>query len=877
MSKNTILIIVVLLTVAGIYFFYLSDERRQLFKAIPDSGIFALETTDARLLQSSLVENSSFTDWQHLAWADKSVNGFILLDSLFLNRNTQHLPSLLLSLHLTKADEYDFLFLTKREALKFPLPEIIDSLEKKGVPVVRRNFKRKIIYELSLKKEKQIFTIVQDGKIVLASMTPLLVDEALTQYHRLFTGNFLQFHQQLPSTDAGFMLHVFFENLPLLKTVFLKPDIQGTIFDWPAKLFSGASYEVSVHENRIALQGETLTQTNLLLNQITEQNCPDKITIANILPFNTAMLWYNRADNLQKIVRQQKKEFLANSRELDWAGQEWAMGFTEPASANLFEVVYAAVEVADSTEAVRSLKKHVLKGAKPFIYKGFTIGNANCSEMLSLIFGQDYAPAFSDSYYTRLGNFMLFTANKDHLQVIIENYLANQTLLKNENYAEFEKELDPKSNSFFYLQPERLTPLIKATSSDSFLKDFGKKSKYYNGFTPIAVQMDKMPDNGIKTTIHINYKKSEQKKDIHHSTTTLAWNVDLEDEPAAPPQIVQNHISGDKEIIVYDKSHNLYLISRNGKIIWKRSFDKPIMGKVQQLDLYNNGNLFFLFNTSNKVYLIDRNGKDVQDYPIKLSAEAVTGMTLADFDNNKNYSFFIPCGNNNIYGYHPNGRPLAGWSPRPYLALMAYELIYFRDDKHQLMVAANNNGNIYLLSPNGALKQKLVTGSPLISPPQIDIRSGEPKIVATAKNSHTYVFTLDGQKWSKKMVSISPTSGFLTENIQPDYSNEEYIFMSNNKVYAFNENKKLFTFEFKDKAKPGKIFPIRLKGEKNVRIGVYCPNTKQVFLLDENGENHPNFPIEAGTQFVCTDLLDNGGNVLIAGGSAKNLFAYTIQ
>jgi hypothetical protein len=877
MSKNTILIIVLLLSIAGFYIFHHSDVRRQMFKAIPDSGILAIETAHAKKMHEHLVQNKAYSDWGKFALVNKFETGFTLLDSLFLLKKPNNQSSLLASLHQTKADDYDFVFFTTPEALQQPLADIIDSLAELGIYATERNFKRQTIYELTFPKQKQVFTIVQDGKIVLASLTPLLVDEALTQYHRLFTGKFLRFQSQKPTGDAHFTLYLLFENLPLFKTIFLKSGLQETVFDWPAQILNWATYEVSLQDNRIDIQGKTFTKPNLLLTQIVEQNCPNSINIAGVLPYNTALLWYNRANDVQKIVRQQKQELFASSDELDWVGQEWAFGFTEPASANMYEVAFAAIAIADSSEAVRSLSRLAKKGTKPITFKGINIGTANCSEIVQLLFGKDYSPAFTQSYYAQLDNFMLFSGSKEHLQVIIENYLAKQTLLKNEHYKLFEKDLKLQSNTFLYVQPEGFTPLIKATASTSFLNDVTQKSKYYKGFTPITVQLNELPDNQILTTARINYSQAKQKKESIIATTTLAWSVDLEDEPAATPQIVRNHINGEREILAFDKSNNLYLISKNGRILWKRQFDKPILGKVQQLDLYNNGNLFYLFNTTDKVYLIDRNSKDVQDYPIKLSALAVNGLTLADFEDNKNYSYFIPCGNNNIYGYHPNGRPLSGWSPRPYLALMAFELKHFQHSGKQMMMATNSNGNIYLLAPNGELKQKLVAGSPLISPPQVDIRSGEPKIVATAKNSKTYVFTLDGKKWEKKMVSISPTSGFFTDNIQPDDPNEEYVFMSNNTVYVFGEKKKIFDVVFKDQAKPNKIFPIRLSGEKNTRIGVFCQNTQQIFLLDGKGLNHPDFPISAATPFICTDLLDNGGNILIAGGTARNLFAYTIQ
>lgn len=880
MRKNTILILTLALSFAALYLYVSADGRRLLFSAIPESAIVVFETHDARQLHRQLRQNAAFADWRQFAAVGKLENAFGLLDSLFLNPALPDAPNLLASLHVTKADDYDFVLFTSPDALRMPLPDLIDSLSRRGIPSELRTFKNTTIYELAL-PQKQVFTIAQDGKIVVASAVPILVDEALTEYHRWFSGNYVQFIKSLPSDNGGFTLHSNFSNLHLLETIFLKSGIRQSVFSALQQNFSQASFNVIPKQNGFELSGKLSATEQLFVLPVLQQSCPTRVTIANVLPYNTGFLFYNRANDVQKIARQKKDNLFnnTNSPKLNWAGKEWAFGITEPASGNIADIAFAAVALADSAQTAAALRQLQPKNAKPITYKGYTLQPAAAQNMLQPLLGNSTAALFNNAWCTIINGFVLFAPTAEHLQVLIENYTVRQTLATDKHYQQFENGLHPESNTFVYFLPERLTQLIKATASQTFLHDFTQKNNYYRRFTPVAFQLQKSGTE-IEATGLIGYaaqtQQPETTAEAENTPATLLWSVTLQDQAAQVPQIAANFLNGEKELLALDKSNNLYLISRTGKILWKRQFEKPVLGQIQQIDFYNNGNLYFLFNTANRIYLLDRTGQDVQNYPIKLSSAAVKGLLAVDFEGKKEYTYFVPCGNNNIYGYEQSGKPVPGWNPRQYLSLMAFDLQYFTHLNKQYLLAANTNGNIYLLSPNGQLEQKIVTGSPLIGPPQITLRDDKPKIAATARNSQTYIIAPDGTKWSKKYINISPTAGFFTANLQGNNTGE-FVFMSNNKVYAFSDKKKLFEYAFTDAPHPTAIFPATIAGEKYAYTGVFCENSRQIYLLNPKGENHSGFPLPASTPFITSDLLDNNGTILIAGGAENNLFAYKLK
>ena len=110
------------------------------------------------------------------------------------------------------------------------------------------------------------------------------------------------------------------------------------------------------------------------------------------------------------------------------------------------------------------------------------------------------------------------------------------------------------------------------------------------------------------------------------------------------PHFVKNYITKKLDIVVQDTKNNLNLISNNGKVLWKKRIDQPILGKVSQIDIYKNGGLQLIFNTKNKIYVLDRNGKDVMPFPKTFKDPITQPLAVFDYDKNKNYRILITQG-----------------------------------------------------------------------------------------------------------------------------------------------------------------------------------------------------------------------------------------
>ena len=100
--------------------------------------------------------------------------------------------------------------------------------------------------------------------------------------------------------------------------------------------------------------------------------------------------------------------------------------------------------------------------------------------------------------------------------------------------------------------------------------------------------------------------------------TRAIWAAQLEAPVLSEMSLVKNHYTQKWEIAVQDENLNLYLISSEGEILWKRKLQEAVIGSIRQIDLFKNNKLQLLFNTKSKLFLIDRKGRDVGTYPMAL-------------------------------------------------------------------------------------------------------------------------------------------------------------------------------------------------------------------------------------------------------------------
>lgn len=840
------------------------NTNKLLFNAIPASSVLMVAINDADKLNYKLQKIAYRSEWQQLQAFSKLEKTYAILDSLFLQKSNKQQKKIIGSLHTTSANTYDYILLTHYKTLGTDLERLVQMLSKQGINVKSRIFKNVTIYEIFLQNNEPPFTIANDGQLILCSNSASLVDEAILQYQKIGNNHFFA-KTRSSNNNYDFSMYVNTVNLPQLNSSLFKKNITNTPFEQIAQLTDWVSINIDVEKTALnfelfsALKQKQQQLSNIINLKSASLSNNELLTF---LPANTALVNMCSAEEVTQLGNGVWGKVLKQS-----GCKQWAWGYTESTSMLLQNYAYYMIQTQEKEILQRQLELQT--GYKEVEnYQNYPLYQANIQHLLSyLCYNKTIT---SSAFFTWEERTLIIAPSLQQLKLLIDAIANKSTLAQNNDVQQFISNTDTPVQT--YVNPKRFKQWLKEQIGAAQTNSFNQFFEAGAALSPIFWETIQKGKN-LQLRGQAIYGEFLPNQPI--SNTTMLWRTQLEVKAISQPQLVRNAMTKATEIMVQDENKKLYLINGNGGIIWTRQLDRPILGKIHELDFYNNGTLYYLFNTKGKVYLLDKNGEDFRNYPIRLSSAANTGLSLVDFDNNGQYTYFIPCGNNNIYGYRYDGPPLKGWSPRKYLAQVKQPLLHLKTKNNNLMVAINENGNLYLLTPEGELHKKVVLGSSVVGTPQIDYRVDDNKLVISCKNGKTFVVNDMGEKWGKKYVSMSYTSDFITADITGS-AQEELIYLTQKSIFVFDAKQQLMQFKFPEAKRISDVFTVNLSNNIN-RIGVFDSEAEQIYLLQNNETVYPNFPISATSPFVVSDLFNTQQNILIASGTDNNIFAYKIE
>merc|ERR1711991_481190 len=129
---------------------------------------------------------------------------------------------------------------------------------------------------------------------------------------------------------------------------------------------------------------------------------------------------------------------------------------------------------------------------------------------------------------------------------------------------------------------------------------------------------------------------------------------------AKPPQWIKNHRNKTMDIVIQDQNNVLYLFSNKGALYWKKQLSGPIIGKIEQVDLYKNRRLQMAFRTSDRFLILDRNGNIVEPFNKKIDSDEPNYLSVFDYDLNRNYRFLLVNGKK-IQMFDRRGKIVSGF------------------------------------------------------------------------------------------------------------------------------------------------------------------------------------------------------------------------
>jgi hypothetical protein len=374
---------------------------------------------------------------------------------------------------------------------------------------------------------------------------------------------------------------------------------------------------------------------------------------------------------------------------------------------------------------------------------------------------------------------------------------------------------------------------------------------------------------------NVNFKYTSQIKE----KALTVWESLLDSVAIIKPALVTNHNTSEKEIFVQDAARNIYLINGTGRILWKQPIEGAILGEVYQVDMFKNGKLQYLFNTREKIHLIDRNGNYVERFPVSLRAPATNGLSLFDYDNNRNYRIFLAAEDRRIYVYDIEGNVITGWQFNKTESEVTGEIQHFRVEDRDYIVFSDRN-RTYFLDRRG--KERIRIREPLHLSPQnpltvdMNIREEKPRWISTDTSGNVKAVYLDGSVSDLLEEKVTSDHFFRMQDMDSD-GVPEFIFASGNELTVLHQDgSRLFSYKVRDKISD---MPDMYKfSASDVKIGITDRTRNRIYLINPDGSLYEGFPLEGSTRFSIGYFAGSDSRFNLIVGSANNfLYNYSIE
>lgn len=618
----------------------------------------------------------------------------------------------LISGHQVGKDELEMIFYLKLNSeVEFEsIQKIIrQNIQGKG-NISYHNYDDARIYDVIISNRRSGgFSFAFYRGMLVISKSSILIEEVIRQSKTgtsILSKAGLGTVMKTAGKSSPFNIYINFDYFPSLALNFIHSRFRKEL-EAISKFAHWIELDFNIDNNAIVLNGfSSAENTNGFLSDIFKDQEPFNLLLPGLLPSGTKSFFaigisdYSKfrlnfseyqKNNLtnpdfEKNLQAFKQSFGTNldTEFIKAFDNEVCFTFYPGSSENLQPNIFTVIKTKGNSEArqfLNQISTAVEKRKTDSLEINLTIYNTSSFNIPKLLFGNIFAMN-NNSYCTITENYLIFGDSLTHLNAFAREFSQLKNLSLELNYRGLSELLSEDTYCYFYLSPQAeqlYRHYMKYTSDQMF-------SQYRYGLSQVQAIVYQFGRNNDLFYNNAFIRFSSKPK----GNVNKMWEVQLENSLSSKITPVKNHINNAGEIICQDKSNNLYLISQNGEILWKRKLDSRILGEIYQIDLFTNKKLQYIFNTATHIMAIDRNGKDVEGFPVKLASAALAGMALFDYDKNRNYRILIPLSDKKIHCFDKTGKKVDGWL-KPEIGSKPLKIAYFASNGKDFIVVADEN------------------------------------------------------------------------------------------------------------------------------------------------------------------------------------------
>ncbi len=848
------IVIVLAAAVAAWYFFFKPGGiRLEPIDAIPANALLVIDAKNVNAIERNFFLAPQWSDLQsiqlihNLDSATQLLKDFAQADP-DLMQMVEH-GKIVVSAITAGAGKVDYIFACKTEG--FSLQKLQWSYKGIAAEVNTYNSNKETVYSFSV--PGVVVSCAMVGKVLLFSMSEVLIESAISQVKASTGLNTFPLFKKL--YDKGLkdtVPNVFFnmEQLGYYTGGFVKQDYYN-VCRRLAGFTSWISLSFNFTDTGIEMSGYAGSAgLNTVLSQYrdAEYNFDEA---DNFLIGNTAFAF--QGNRPLGILGENKNA--GNAESLDWApwlGTHYTYAVSQPYDASLSNKAYLIMQVIDRDMALSKLA--ILSENSTTNYRDFDIYKISDSEILQSVSG--FGTGKQTVFACLIQGYIAVAPSINQLMQVIDAYLNQQTLKQDAAYEILKSRVASNCNYSVYLNPAFSGGLVKNT----FASDAGSEFPFqkYNG---LLLRFSASKELHIVSG-NILYAPGAKQQ------SGFTWKTQIDYPVLNGPYAVFNHLSGKEYIFLQDTALQVYLISPDGNIEWKRAMAAPMTDKVYTVDYYSNGKKQIAFAAADGIHMLDMLGRDVEGFPISATTEVTSPLSLIDYDGRGDYRMFIGCGNGNIYGFYKDGKPLPGWSPLKNGAILKQAFTYIEKNQKDYILFANADGTVQIKNRKGENRiNKIKAGNGFISELIPDAGSGNGRLLAIDSQFNLVQLTLDGKVQSTPVGSDIQDAALL--DMQSD-DTMDIIYLSSGTLYAETTAQK-----------PLWQIPVNASGNssiytytsnKNTYIGIADSQLHTLFLIHSDGTPVNGFPAEASGRFI---VIESGS--LVVSFKGNSIVAYNIK
>ncbi|EKB49907.1 hypothetical protein B879_01460 [Cecembia lonarensis LW9] len=882
MSNKKILIGLLLISVILGAIFYINkfglslSSKRNALELVSSEAVLVFETTEPVMAWNQLVTQPFWERLAELPALDQAQVQIMALDSVLgksgrLERALKG-NQFVISLHPVGKEEFDFLY-TIAFNDKLGL-EILKDLEDNLPELSRintRSYSNVQIKEFqSLDLERNLsYTLL--GNVFVASYSSFLIEEAIRYAQGGNLSNFKSAHNALfdalPNPKG---LGVFRLSSPgfarILSGITRDTDL-GMIQSFSRRGIT-ANLELKFVDSKIVMEGSAFFPDGKALDFSTAAGGEIK-KFQNLISNRTAVLHqYHLADLIQlKTMEDDGFEFTSTLKG-DIQKELVEKGFFKNLTGELAFILFERIpnepldkvllvqtrSIEQQKELLNSFALNLIRSEGEILptdyYQQQEIFMISNEDFPAHLFGGKFQ-GFPDTYITVVDDILVFSNSSKSMKLFIDDVNNDNTWGKSLNQKVMLDNLNEEFGYHFLLPIPRFWSAVLEKSSPNWQPFFQKYAPQLKSMDLLSFKV-RQKDKGNQVIMEWGYNLAPIKA-VQDVLLTENRSVQFQNRLTYGPVIVQNFIDRSQEFVLQDLEHNLFLLSAEGEQVFGYPLDGPIVSEIFQVDFYKNGKLQLLFATENQLYIIDRLGNMIPGYPISILDETIVHLNLVDYNNTRDYRFFIGTAEGKLFLLDKNGTLLEGWDPKVISAPTAVKPAHHRiAGVGDRMVALSSAGELYFFNRRGEPEH----GSPIrlgngLSSDYILLERG------SAKESRLVTITTDGEV---VQVNLRGELTYRNQLLRPDRESkfalikdqkeDRYLFVVHeyNKVTVLNnEYQTLFNVDIFSEELDFQFFSFGT--DKNIFV-IIDKNQEFIYLYNLEGSLLNTLPITGENQVV---------------------------